>query len=153
MNRFSLVFVLASIAACGGKSAPATKSTDSAATAAADPTLDVCKKTFVKQRECTDVFIPALVDLRVRLDVPSGIAAQDKANGRDALVTEAKGEWANDSKDEAIAATCDKMMASMAPEMKTKMSEGATQCLAKSDCGEFVQCEMPMLEQHMKAPH
>lgn len=151
MLRLSLVFLAASIAACGGKSAPA-PATSTTTSASADPGA-VCRQTFVRQRECTDVFIPALVDLRVRLDVPAGIAAEDKASGRDALITAAKAEWANDSKDEAIAGTCDKMMASMDPAMKAKMADGAGQCLAKTECAAFVECEMPMMEQHMSAPH
>ncbi len=143
---------LALLAACGGKSAPTT-STSTQPTSTADPAIETCKKTFVRQRECTDTFIPALVDLRVRMDMPAGIAAEDKASGRDALVTKAKAEWENDSKDDAIAATCDKMVGSMAPEMKAKMAEGAGQCLAKTECPAFVECELPMLEQHMHAQH
>lgn len=156
MIRFSVVLVVtlvASVAGCGGKSAPATSSTQSAATATAGDPVESCRKMFVRQRECTDVFIPALVDLRVRKDVPAGIAAEDKANGREALVAQAKAEWANDSTDEAIAGTCDKMMATMDPAMKAKMADGAGQCLATTECAAFVECEMPMLEQHMSAPH
>lgn len=152
MNRLAFPLLLSLLAACGGKSAPATSTTEAPATAA-DPALDTCKKTFVRQRECTDVFIPALVDLRVKKDMPAGIAAEDKASGREALVTKAKAEWANDSTDDAIAATCDKMMASMGPDMKAQMAQGAGECLAKTECAAFVECEMPMIEQHLSAPH
>src|SRR5688500_6690327 len=67
----------------------------------------LCVKSFQRQRECTSTFIPALVDLRVKLDKPSGIAGIDKAEGRTALVEQAMKEWSEDSKDEAIQSNCE----------------------------------------------
>ena len=47
---------------------------------AAAPAADACIKVFQRQRTCTEVFIPALVDLRVSLDKPKGFAARVKAD-------------------------------------------------------------------------
>jgi hypothetical protein len=104
-----------------------------------------CVATFQRQRECTSDFIPQLVALRVRLDVPGGIADKDREIGRDALVAKAMEEWKSDSTDEAIGATCDQL-AGADPDGVAK--GGA--CLAKSACGEFVDCLLPIIETHLR---
>jgi hypothetical protein len=58
---------------------------------------------------------------------------------RNAVIAEAKQEWANDSKDDAIAANCDKM-----PD--TGDAAAAQACLAKADCKEFTACVTPIFE-------
>ena len=130
--------------ACGGSSA--TRSTDvppPVVAPAGDDGRSTCVAVFERQRECTDAFIPALVDLRVRLDVPPGIAETDRKDGRDALVAIALEEWSHDSTDEAIAQTCEKMPAN--EDLKAKAKE----CLAKAGCGAFVECVMPLIQSHL----
>ena len=134
------------VLACGGSTA--TKSTDvppPVVAPAGDDGRSPCVAVFELQRECTDAFIPALVDLRVRLDVPPGIAETDRKDGRDALVAVAMEEWSHDSTDEAIARTCERMPAN--EEMKAKAKE----CLAKAGCGPFVECILPLIERHLTA--
>jgi hypothetical protein len=107
------------------------------AQAGVDPKA-VCIQAFTRSRECTDDFIPALVDARASADQPPGIADAVKKD-RDGVIAEAKQEWANDSKDEAIAANCEKIAAG-----KEELAAEAQACLAKTDCKEFVACAMPV---------
>jgi hypothetical protein len=142
-----LALSLASLVACGGsKPAPAETAQPAAAAAAGpDDMKSLCVKMFTRSRECTSDFIPALVDARARHDTPPGIAEQVKTN-RDAVIAEAMKEWENDSKDEAIAAMCDKI--STTPEMSQGADE-ANGCIAKTSCPEFVACSMPIHERHI----
>ncbi len=137
-SALALFSLAVAAAACG-----TTANADPKAKAA--PTdHDVCVSVFQKQRSCTDQFIPALVDLRAKLDNPPGIAAKVKAD-RSAVITEAKKEWANDSKDAAIAQTCTKLVATPDKDMVAT----AQGCLAKSACDAFVSCIMPVIEKHL----
>jgi hypothetical protein len=137
MIRLALFAVLvSSAAACG-------TTVDAAPAAKAKPTShDVCVSVFQKQRSCTDQYIPALVDLRAKLDRPAGIAAKVKAD-RAGVIAPAKAEWANDSKDAAIDQTCTKISAD--PDMVS----AAQSCLAKTECGAFVSCIMPVTVKHL----
>lgn len=152
LRNLTLVLALFALA-CGGAEGPEdTTPTEAPAAAepapAAEPSSSelACNAVFVRQRECTDEFIPALVDARVRADVPNGIAARAEKDGKDALVAEAKAEWANDSTDEAIAATCAKVAESTPPEKVKELEAQVSECTAKSACGEFVACIIPTIE-------
>jgi hypothetical protein len=107
--------------------------------------LATCTAGMVRARDCTDRYIPALVDLRVRLDVPAGIVKIDEEKGRPALVQMAMDEWAEDSKDPNIAATCEKM-ASQPAERLQGFLEGANGCLQSESCDAYVECVMPLHE-------
>lgn len=99
---------------------------------------DTCQQVFKKQRTCTDLYIPALVELRAKLDMPAGIKAR-VASHRDEVIAQAKSEWKNDSTDAAIDQTCKKIPAN-APVADAKA------CLAKSACDAFVACIIPVTE-------
>ena len=146
MTRLRSMCVLALLSACASK--PATRSTDVPPPVMQPSGSDAratCVSLFQRQRECTTEFIPALVALRVRLDVPPGIAEKDREAGRDALVSQAMEEWKNDSTDEAIGRTCDQM-ASADPEGIQKAQE----CLTAQACQPFVDCVIPIVEQHLQ---
>lgn len=105
---------------------------------------DTCVAAFRRQRECTDSYIPALVDARVRADKPAGIAAKDKEVGRDALVSMAMEEWKSDSTDEAIDQMCTRITNDQldgAPEL----IERAQACLAETDCAAFSACAVDIV--------
>jgi hypothetical protein len=109
----------------------------------ADPTLKMrCATVFERERACTDTFIPALVDARVALDLPAGIAARAKSEGRDALIAAARDEWAKDSQDTAIATTCDRVAGSA---RGADFAAAGEACAKQSDCGGFVACVIPVL--------
>jgi hypothetical protein len=155
VRPIALALSLVAAGACGSSEPPASGTQTNAqdvrapevkASAETKEGYDTCVAAFRRQRECTDAFIPALVDARVRHDNPAGIAAKDKELGRDALVAGAKEEWASDSTDEAIHATCTKLTENGAgtPELIQK----AEACLAKSGCDEFSACAVEIASSH-----
>jgi hypothetical protein len=135
--------------ACGSKdkSAPAKPADPAAGSGAQTAAVDLkplCVKFMTRSRECTSDFIPALVDLRARHDMPPGVAAKVKEN-RDAVIAEAMKEWETDSKDENIKAMCDRMGDD---ETAKQHADDANACLAKTACPDFVGCAMPIHEAH-----
>jgi hypothetical protein len=145
----SLILVLVAItpfaAACGSASeaapAPTAKVAEPASTNDAQTT---CVDVMTRARTCTDDYIPALVDIRAKYDRPAGIAEEVKAD-RAGVIAKAKAEWVEDSKDDAIARTCQGMIEHAAP-IDVETAKG---CLAKSACGDYVTCISPMFEKHL----
>src|SRR5262245_44615280 len=137
--------MLATLTACSGAETPSSSGALNESTSA----QALCVRSFEKQRECTDTFLPALVDARVRLDKPAGIAAADKESGREALVAQAREEWKNDSTDTAINDTCAGMIAHGmgTPEMSAAVSS----CLEAPSCADFVPCQIKIIEGHLAA--
>jgi hypothetical protein len=151
MNRTMLSSLLlalvAGAAACGGSDKPAASDTTTTTQAQAAPATprDTCVAMFERQRACTDIYLPALVDARIANDRPAGIAARAaEPGGRDAMLATAQTEWANDSTDASISATCDDVLAKMPPEQSEGMMGQANQCLAADGCQAFVDCVIPM---------
>ena len=149
MNRsLSFVFVLAFapfVAACGTtEAAPSPVAPKPVAASTADSRQALCVEVFTKNRTCTDAYIPALVDLRAKYDMPKGIAAEVTAD-RAAIIAQAKQEWAGDSTDEAIAGTCTNI-ASHLDDSQRADAEAARACLTKQDCGDYTACIMPFFE-------
>lgn len=135
--------LVAGAAACGGAEAPARSGT-TAQTTAATPRA-TCVATLERQRACGDLYLPALVEARIANDLPAGIAARAaEPGGRDAIMVTARAEWANDSTDASIGASCDNALAQLAPEQAEGMAGQANQCLAADACQAFVDCVIPM---------
>jgi len=109
-----------------------------------------CQAVFRRMRTCTDAWIPALVALRVRADVPAGIAETDRAIGRDALVARAREEWSHDSTDEAIGATCRRLGAALDPADADRVREASRACLAEATCDGFTACISPVVAAHLE---
>jgi hypothetical protein len=85
---FLLVSACLGLAAFGPSSSPAPArsaeiSAPSAQPAAAADPKATCVAVLQRMRACSEPFIPALVDLRVRYDRPAGIAAAAAAEGHD----------------------------------------------------------------------
>ena len=150
VRQLSLALTLSITFACGAsepKPAPAAQDVptpDVKPSAEKYEGYDTCVEVFRRQRECTDTFIPALVDARVRSDKPAGIAAKDKEVGRDALVAGAMDEWKTDSTDQAIDQTCTNITndeQAGAPELV----ERAKACLEENDCSAFSACAVDIV--------
>jgi hypothetical protein len=60
-------------------------------------------------------------------------------------------EWKVDSTDDAIAATCQKIVSSMPLERLDPMMATCRECIAKQTCGEVVSCIEPMQRDHLQA--
>jgi len=131
------------LAACGGAD-NTSKPTTTAKMSSSGDDHALCMSFFQRQRECPE-FIPTLVAKRVELDKPAGIAAEDSANGRDALIAKANEEWKTDSTDEAIGAMCDKILAT--PPAQADMDAGKA-CMEQSDCQAFSTCAVELSSKH-----
>ncbi len=140
IRSLALCCLLASgLAACEGaeaQPAPATAQKAAAATSAED--RDLCVAIMTHARTCTDQFIPALVDARATVDVPAGIKAE-VAKDRDGTIALAKTEWASDSTDANIEQMCGRPISDADAER-----DAAKACHAKTDCGEFAACFVPI---------
>jgi hypothetical protein len=149
MVKHTLLALSLTLAACGPSTSNPKGSTGLAPAVAAADAKAGCVKLREKQRSCTADFIPALVDMRVKIDLPPGIAAAARTDGRDALVAKAHEEWKNDSTDASIAAMCEKMP--MPPGVTPAQRAAVAKCLSAPDCKAFVGCFLPILEEVMAA--
>lgn len=104
----------------------------------------ICRSFMQRQRACGQPFIAALVAARVQADTPPGIARRDQEIGRDALVQEALSEWAEDSRDAAIAAVCDDIASAITPAKEVQLRDSTSACLAEESCDAFVACAVPL---------
>jgi hypothetical protein len=143
MSRYLVLgslLALSTLAACEGAEAkPAPTSTAQKASTPANPDHDLCVAIMTHSRTCTDQYIPALVDARAQVDHPAGIKAE-VAKDRDGVIAQAKQEWSTDSLDPNIEKMCSQPMPGA-----DAMRADATACQAKTDCGEFSACIVPIM--------
>ena len=151
MSRCFAILSVLTLAACAGAEAdPKTSASPSSATP--PPTLvEACETYFARAATCTDQYLPALVDLRIELDQPAGIAADAQREGRAAIIGYAMTEWAEDSQPVAITAACGQIAQSIPPDQVDAMRAAGERCLAMTDCGEFATCAMALQRTRMQA--
>ena len=132
--RSSLLLVVV-LAACGGSSRPAAPAAQSAG-----PLGALCERHYQRERECSSEYLAALVALRVELDLPAGIAAEDAEVGREELIARARVEWERDSQPAERSKICGEIDARVpADRVDGFVSEGEA-CLASADCAAFAAC-------------
>jgi hypothetical protein len=141
----ALALALAPLAGCASDNAQAATPATAQKASTTDDSKATCIATMTKARTCTDDYIPALVDARAQADVPPGIADAVKKD-RNAVVAEAKQEWATDSQDANIAGMCEKMAGD--PSVTPDELATAKDCNAKTDCKEYTSCVMPLFAKH-----
>jgi hypothetical protein len=108
-------------------------------------TRQACQGFMRRLRTCGETFIPALVEARVKIASPPEVAALDAKIGRAALVKQAFEEWAHDSRDTAIDATCDHIAeAVLANGRDGELRSGVDACMANAACEGFVPCAVPL---------
>jgi hypothetical protein len=145
MSRASYLsaFVLA-VAACGGSSPqpqPA-KPPPPAQRTAAD-FVPLCQRIFARKQTCADDYLPALLDVRVELNMPPGIGDEVKAKGRDAVLAIAHTELASDTEPAKVTALCEnaaKQAVQGPPERADQLLDQAGRCDAAADCKAFSTC-------------
>ena len=141
MTRFAILSALAlAVSACAGAEADPKTTSSPSSTTPPPAAQEQCESYFTRLRTCTDQYIPALVDLRIELDQPAGIAQSAQTDGRDAIIARAMEEWATDSQPAAITATCGELLGSIPPAQLETMRADAERCMAMTDCGEFATC-------------
>lgn len=153
MSRFAMLSLLALAACAGAEAEPKTSASPSSAAPPADFVAQ-CEVFFTRARACTDSYIPALVDLRIELDKPAGIAEAARTEGRDAIIAQAMEEWSQDSQPAAITALCNQLASTMPQQVPPAELEAsraeAERCMALSDCGEYSTCAMGLQRQRMR---
>lgn len=139
----SLVLVLCTLSPLAGCASTDATAQPRAESAPATAPAASCTEVMTRARTCSDAFVPALVDARARADKPPGIAAQVAAH-RDDVIAQARIEWAHDSTDPGIAATCDRVAATT----DAADQQSAHDCLAAADCTAFTACVIPVMAKH-----
>jgi hypothetical protein len=136
-QSFVLIFV---VAACGGSSPPPAKaSPQPSANTAGDP-IPLCKRIFAHKATCADDYLPALLDVRIELNMPPGIGERVKTEGRDAILAIAHTELARDTEPSKVAELCETTVRKMPPERVEQLVEHGGRCEAAADCMAFSTC-------------
>jgi len=120
---------------------PRARAFDLRATCAAE-----LKRTF----ECKERFVPMIVETRIKLDLPPGIAARGKdPAGRAGLVAIAHREFAADRAPDKHRAICEGRQAivdAMPPARLQALRTTIRACPTTTDCQTFTRCMQPILE-------
>lgn len=141
MTRVLVLSLLsAALAACAGAEAEPKTGASPSSTTPPPSAVQQCEAFFTRAAACTDTYLPALVDLRIELDKPAGIAAHAQSEGRDAVLAKAQEEWAADSQPAAITANCERAVSSVPPERVEQMRGQVESCTAAADCAAFATC-------------
>jgi hypothetical protein len=144
----ALALAVAPLAGCASETAQAKPAPVTAQTASTpDDQKTVCVANMTKSRECTDVYIPALVDARAQADTPPGIADAVKKD-RNGVIAQAMEEWKTDSQDANINTRCEQMAGQI--HVTPEDLAAAKDCNAKADCQEFTSCSMPLFAKYFR---
>jgi hypothetical protein len=142
------IALAALVTACGPASPQGPPPASAGPTKPTDDAVEACKAMFARQYECRETFIPALVDLRVKYDVPKGIAAHAaKPGGRDELIGMAQKEYDTDGVDPKRSEMCK----GVAPGFPPEVVAAARKCAASTDCASLVACVTPLQEMRLKS--
>jgi hypothetical protein len=146
-RALSIALLAATLSGCTKSTGPepakptAAHAFDIRATCAAE-----LKRTF----ECKESFVPMIVDTRIKLDLPAGIAADGKdAAGRAAIVAKAHQEFAVGKAPDQHPAICERrqaMVDAMPAERVKAMQASMPTCPTSADCQAFTACMQPILE-------
>ena len=137
--------VIVAVAACGGSSPEPTNPSPSPppATRTTADFVPMCKRLFARKATCADDYLPALLDVRVELNLPPGIGEKVKTEGRDAVLAIAHTELARDTEPAKVEALCDTAATNAAkapPERVDRLLEQGGRCEATTDCKAFAAC-------------
>jgi len=157
MKRMALVIALFLVGCGSSKSAPKEPGEPKKPVASEGGEMDlltVCVKTFERQYECTDDFIPALVDIRIKNGLlPASVANLPKQEGgREKLIEMAMEEWKTDGTEPKLTESCKTMIQVVSAEESEELRVAGEKCLAATDCKAFVDCMMPVVEKQMLKP-
>jgi hypothetical protein len=94
-----------------------------------------------KTRECKEVYVPGLLGLRVRLDLPAGIAERFSSEGESEMLELAHSQFSRDWSDDAIARNCTALSQKAQAEQEHIVAPDR-HCLEMTDCNAFTACDL-----------
>ncbi|HET9992289.1 MAG TPA: hypothetical protein VFQ65_27345 [Kofleriaceae bacterium] len=100
----------------------------------------LCRAHYAHEQTCADDYLSALIDLRVELNQPPGIADEAKAKGKPAMIELARTEFARDTAPDKVDAICNAMAAKTPAEQVDPLFKEGTRCAAMTDCTQFASC-------------
>jgi len=114
-----------------------------------------CALEIERQIACVEQYIPMIVDVRIKLDLPAGMAARGKDEaGRQALLVEAREEFPEHYSRDKIPAICERRQAmaeQMPPELLAELNALGPDCHTAPDCAAFARCTAPVVERILAA--
>jgi hypothetical protein len=127
----------------------------------AAPTLDdlvpMCQRIFARKETCADDYLPVLLDLRIELNLPPGVADAVKAQGREAALAVAHTELARDTQPDRVNPLCEGAAANAKqapPERAHQLLDLGARCEATADCKAFATCVVQIDRQFIGSrPH
>lgn len=137
---FQSFVLIVAVAACGGSPPPPAKASSQASSETAADPIPLCKRIFARKATCADDYLPALLDVRVELNMPPGIGDEVKSQGRDAVLATAHVELARDTEPSKVAELCGTTVAKMPRERVEQLLEQGGRCEAAADCKAFSTC-------------
>lgn len=104
------------------------------------PLAAQCERHYARERACSTEYLAELVRVRVELDLPPGIAADDARQGREATIAQARADWQVDAQPAARTRICDALDDQVpAARVDSLLAQGA-RCLAMATCQDFAVC-------------
>lgn len=141
MRTYLAIAFIFALPACGGGNEASERST--AAPAAREPTLaELCEAHHARERTCVNEYLDAVVTLRIKVDMPPGIAADAEKRGRAAILADARENWNRDSRPEVITPMCNKLDAQVPAERVPSLRAQGQRCLDAPDCAAFAACSV-----------
>ena len=139
---YSLMFLVG----CGGaQPAPAPAPAHTAA-----DLLPLCKAHFAREQQCSDDYLATLLDYRISVDMPKGIADEAKAKGKPALLEIAHTEFAADTAPDKVDQMCNAITNVPADRVEGLVHDGQS-CAAMAECKPFAQCAVALERSFIQA--
>jgi hypothetical protein len=137
------------LASCASRPDAVHAPASDASVAAADPPAhanggtptQACVAVMHRTRECEDVYVPGLLGLRVRLDLPRGIAERFSSEGESAMLELAHSQFSRDWSDDAITRNCTDLSRRDQAEQEAIVAPDR-HCLEMTDCNAFTTCDL-----------
>jgi hypothetical protein len=107
---------------------------------------EICVAVMHRTRDCADVYVPGLLALRVRLDMPPGIAKRFEIEGQDAMLELAHSQFSRDWSNEAIVRNCNALSEKPTSDQE-RIVAPERRCLEMPDCRAFTACDLAHKEE------
>jgi hypothetical protein len=143
------LYLAGTLASCAGRADAVHAPASEVSVVAADPPVhasegtptQACFAVMHRTRECKEVYVPGLLGLRVRLDLPTGIAERFSSEGESAMLELAHSQFSRDWSDDAITRNCTALSQKAQAEQERIVAPDR-HCLETTDCNAFTTCDL-----------